>query len=115
MTVAAVNVNLWITPDEANLDPTSGGLVIYTSKPPPDWNFQEFNTDTDRVVDEILAPTGFANVTVPYRENRIVIFDSALFHNTDHFRFAPGYTNRRINLTFLYGKMQTGASARSDL
>ncbi len=25
---AMVNVNLWITPDEANLDPSSGGLVM---------------------------------------------------------------------------------------
>ena len=26
---AAVNVNFWITPDDANLDKTSGGLVVY--------------------------------------------------------------------------------------
>lgn len=36
---AAVNVNLWITPDDANLDPNSGGLVIFTAKPPSDWDF----------------------------------------------------------------------------
>jgi hypothetical protein len=29
---AAVNVNIWLTPDDANLDPTSGGLVIFTAK-----------------------------------------------------------------------------------
>jgi hypothetical protein len=29
---AAVNVNIWLTPDGANLDPTSGGLVIFTAK-----------------------------------------------------------------------------------
>ena len=28
---AAVNVNLWITPDDANLDPSSGGLVTCTT------------------------------------------------------------------------------------
>ena len=26
---AAVNVNFWITPDEANNDPASGGLVLW--------------------------------------------------------------------------------------
>ena len=29
---AAINVNIWITPDEANLDKDTGGLVIYTGK-----------------------------------------------------------------------------------
>jgi len=102
---AAVNVNIWLTPDEANLDPDSGGLVIYTAKPPADWDFKQYNTDTDFVRVRLLKPTDYANVTVPYRTNRAVIFDSALFHQTDHFHFRKGYKNRRINLTLLYGSM----------
>ncbi|KAI2490992.1 hypothetical protein MHU86_23560 [Fragilaria crotonensis] len=102
---AAVNVNIWLTPDDANLDPTSGGLIIYTAKPPPDWHFQEYNTNTERVVEELLKPTNFANVTVPHRQNRAVMFDSALFHHSDAFNFKKGYENRRINLTILYGSM----------
>lgn len=31
---ATVNLNFWLTPDEANLDPTSGGLVVYPKVPP---------------------------------------------------------------------------------
>jgi hypothetical protein len=102
---AAVNVNMWITPDDANLDPSSGGLVIFTAKPPEDWDFQKYNTDTD-VMEELLKATGYANWTVPHRQNRAVLFDSALFHHTDEFKFKKGYENRRINLTLLYGKMQ---------
>lgn len=104
---AAVNVNVWLTPDEANLDPTSGGLVVFTAKPPRDWDFRRFNTDTDEVHELLLKPTGYANVTVPHKQNRAILFDSALFHHTDKFSFKPGYENRRINLTFLYGEMQT--------
>jgi len=37
---AAVNVNFWITPDEANLNPEKGGLVVYDKKAPADWNFR---------------------------------------------------------------------------
>ena len=106
---AAVNVNIWLTPNEANLDPSSGGLVVFTERPPVDWDFAQYNTDTDRVRQELLAPTKFANVTVPYRLNRAVIFDSALFHQTDQFQFRRGYKNRRINLTLLYGKMNAAA------
>lgn len=32
--VAKVNLNFWVTPDEANLDPSSGGLVVYPKEPP---------------------------------------------------------------------------------
>jgi hypothetical protein len=103
---AAVNVNIWLTPEDANLDPTSGGLVIYTVKPPHDWDFEKYNRDTDFVYETLIKPSGYANVTVPYKENRAVIFDSALFHTTDHFKFKKGYKNRRINLTLLYGDMQ---------
>lgn len=31
---ARVNLNFWVTPDDANLDPTSGGLVVYPKEPP---------------------------------------------------------------------------------
>jgi hypothetical protein len=111
---AAVNVNIWLTPDEANLDPNSGGLVVFTAKPSADWDFASYNTNTDFVRERLLQPTGFANVTIPYRCNRAVIFDSALFHQTDEFKFKPGYKNRRINLTLLYGTMQMAEPAPDD-
>jgi hypothetical protein len=56
------------------------------------------------VVDGFLARSGAQTVTVPYRANRAVIFDSNLFHKTDTIRFAPGYENRRVNITMLYGR-----------
>lgn len=34
--VASVNLNFWVTPDDANLDPSSGGLVVYPRVPPED-------------------------------------------------------------------------------
>jgi len=111
---AVVNVNIWLTPDEANLDPMSGGLVVFTAKPPDDWDFASYNTHTDRVREELLAPTGFVNATIPYKTNRAVIFDSALFHQTDEFRFRKGYKNRRINLTLLYGTMEKASISNHD-
>jgi len=111
---AAVNVNLWLTPKDANLDPNSGGLIIYTIKPPNDWDFELYNRDTEFVYEQLLRPSGFANMTVPYRENRAVIFDSALFHTTDNFTFRKGYQNRRINLTLLYGDMKKHQESQSE-
>jgi tetratricopeptide (TPR) repeat protein len=100
---AAVNVNFWITPDAANLDPASGGLVIWDKAAPLEWDFAKYNADESAAYD-FLAKSGAKPITVPYRANRAVIFDSNLYHKTDRIRFAPGYENRRINITMLYGR-----------
>ena len=108
---AAVNLNIWLTPDDANLDPASGGLVVYTAKPPSTATAEEYNQRGAEFADELLRSTAYENVTIPYRQNRIVVFDSALYHKTDSFRFREGYENRRINLTLLFGKMRRGHDA----
>ena len=103
--VAAVNVNFWITPDAANLDPDSGGLVVYTHDAPRDWDFRRLNRENAEI-HRYLESVKSEKIKVPYRANRAVIFASDLYHETDSFRFRPGYENRRVNITMLYG---TGA------
>ena len=44
---AAVNLNIWLAPDDANLDPDSGGLVVYTAKP-----------DAAATAEESVSPRG---------------------------------------------------------
>jgi len=103
---AAVNVNFWITPDEANLDPEGGGLIVWDTAAPLDWDFVKYNTAGNEIRD-YLASRNAKSVTIPYRANRAVIFDSDLFHETDRLSFKEGYANRRINVTLLYGDRQT--------
>ncbi|HEX7967941.1 MAG TPA: hypothetical protein VF502_06955, partial [Stellaceae bacterium] len=102
---AAVNVNFWITPDEANLDPEGGGLVIWDAPAPLDWDYDQYNNYNNdaSAIRDFLARNGAKSVTGPYRANRAVIFDSDLFHETDKITFSEGYLNRRINITLLYG------------
>jgi Tfp pilus assembly protein PilF len=99
---AAVNVNFWLTPDEGNLDPEAGGLVVWDKPAPLDWGFAQYNNAAS-AIRTFLADSGAKSVTVPYRANRAVIFDSDLFHETDRIAFKEGYLNRRINITMLYG------------
>jgi tetratricopeptide (TPR) repeat protein len=104
---AAVNVNFWITPDEANLDPDHGGLVVWDREAPRDWNFKEYNNARNEPkVLAWLKRQGAQAVTVPYRCNRAVMFNSDLFHATDRISFKEGYENRRINITLLYGRRE---------
>ena len=101
---AAVNVNFWITPDEANLNPDTGGLVVYDKEAPREWNFKEYNSDQNKP--KILAwlkEVGAQPVIIPYRSNRAIVFNSDLFHETDEISFKDDYTSRRINITLLYG------------
>ena len=51
-----------------------------------------------------LARGGEGNVTVPYRCNRAVVFDSNLFYETDTFDFRDAFDGWRTSLTFLYGE-----------
>lgn len=110
---AAVNVNFWITPDEANLDPERGGLRVWDVAAPLDWDFAKYNNDEGAVRD-FLAEKGARSVTVPYRANRAVVFDSDLFHETDRIAFKTGYINRRMNVTLLYGRRRTKEGATPD-
>ena len=101
---AAVNVNFWITEDEANLNPSTGGLVVYDKEAPSNWNFKEYNSDRNKPkILRWLEEAGAQAVTVPYRANRAVVFNSDLFHETDDVSFKDDYLSRRINITLLYG------------
>jgi tetratricopeptide (TPR) repeat protein len=99
---AAINVNFWITPDDANLNAESGGLVVYNVEAPLDWDFSTYNNDRYTMM-ALLRQKGAIGVNIPYRQNRVVIFNSDLFHETAPFEFRSGYENRRINVTMLYG------------
>ena len=58
------------------------------------------------IVEEEIANflTDADTVTIPHRENRAALFHSNLFHKSDHISFKEGYENRRMNITFLFGK-----------
>jgi hypothetical protein len=109
--IADINVNFWITPDEANLDPATGGIIIWDTPPPPDWAPAKFNSGDPSAAADFVESVGARSVTIPYRSNRAVIFDSSLFHATDNIRFNDGYLNRRINLTLLYGRREVATDA----
>jgi cytochrome c-type biogenesis protein CcmH/NrfG len=99
---AAVSVNFWVTPTEANLNPGHGGLVVCRAPPPDDWEIKGYDADRERIVTFLEQKAGDSHV-VPYRQNRAVLFRSRLFHHSDRPEFASEYENHRINLTLLYG------------
>ena len=99
---AAVNVNFLVTPAGANLNPESGGLIVYNTPAPLEWDFMTFNNNRKKILEHI-ADNNDEKSVIPYNENRVVIFNSNLIHETDRFEFQEGYENRRINVTMLFG------------
>lgn len=102
--LAAVNVNFWVTSDDANLDPDSGGLIVWDKKAPLDWDFARHDNDQVAALRRFLAESRARPTTVPHRQNRVVIFDADLPHETAPLKFRDGYENRPLSITMLYGK-----------
>ena len=108
---AIVNLNIWLTPDTANLDKngTSGGLIVHLTKNvPPEWSnlsFKRMNrlSEVDRIK-LFLSEVKSERIEIPYKQNRAVIFHSNLFHETSSFSFKKGFKNARINLTLSFGR-----------
>ncbi len=79
---------------------------MYNTEAPLEWDFKTFNNDTEKIL-EHLEDNNNEKSVIPYNENRIVIFNSNLIHETDKFEFKEGYENRRINVTMLFGERGT--------
>lgn len=99
---AAISVNFWVTPDEANINPDRGGLVVCRVPPPAAWEVRDYDADKEQIA-MFLGRHANDSLIVPYRENRAVLFESRLFHRSNAPEFATGYENHRINLTLLFG------------
>jgi len=100
---AKVNVNFWVTPDKFHLNKEAGGLKVFTKKARDDWSFHQYNNSRDEIY-RFLGGVDSESITVPYKSNRAVIFNSTLFHETDQINFVDQYEARRINMTYLFGE-----------
>lgn len=99
--------SVWLTPDTANLAPDRSGLNIYALTVPPDFSGKQ---TADPAFREALERAPF--LKVPYRCNRAVMFYGGLVHSSDQLFFKPGYLNRRINLTLVFGLRPYGPESQ---
>lgn len=104
----AVSLNFWITPDSANLDPDSGGLLFWDHTQAPVGYFDtDDHAEKLRLLERTLADSPEAREhRLPYGQNRAALFNSKVLHKTDAMRFADGYDNRRINVTMIFGELR---------
>ena len=77
----AISFNVWITPDEANEDPGSGGLILWNKKVPAAY----FDKPSERqaIVKTLTTAQDATSQTVPYGCNRAILFNGSVLHNSD--------------------------------
>lgn len=108
----AVTVDVWMTPDDHNLQPDAGGIVFYDVKRDPGMMIHEFNTVewAEKYFQELWSGQ---SRSVAYGYNRAVLFDAATFHESDRVDFrADGANTYRINLSLLFDDPAEFASRR---
>ena len=98
---AAVNVNFWITDNAANLTRVPGAWSS-TPNPHPRPGPSPSTITPARGIYGFLGDAKDQAMRVPHRTKRAVCSISAVSRDRRD-RFAPGYENRRINITMLYG------------
>jgi tetratricopeptide (TPR) repeat protein len=99
----AASVNLWITPDESNLEANAGGLLLW-NKSVPDEYFDATGEEMARISQALIGQPDAEAGYVSYACNRAMMFRSNVLHKTHRLKFKDAYPHRRVSITFLYGK-----------
>lgn len=107
---AEINLNMWLTPDEACLDKIAGGMTIYDIGVDTVKDYYESQKrNFEQTIDLQMVKEKTRYFSVKYVRNRMILFNSRLIHSTGHLKnsqdlsFKKGYKNRRISLTWLFG------------
>ena len=122
---AQINVNIWLTKSssaggarggEKGKEGSNGGLLLYPELQSTAKDlFSTFNSNPPMnvVTSATSAPTSATNeapnervVKVMHQANRMVLFDSAMYHQSDQGMnsFGEEFSEQRINLTLLFGR-----------
>ena len=74
-----------------------------------------YNGDDKTEVLDFLEEKNSNAVYIPYKYNRCVMFDSNLFHKTAEVNFLPGFDNKRMNVTMLFGQRENTGVEPQDM
>lgn len=123
---AQVNMNIWLTKSRTdNMKETTGGLLIYPNlKSSNNDLFSKFNQSppTEIVQKTFMGCSSSSSscknkvIQVLHRSNRMVLFDSSMYHQSDGGMntFGTKYDESRINLTLLFGRKKGKRIKKSD-
>ncbi len=99
----AIGLNLWLTPDEFNERPGTGGMVLFDVKRTQSMTANEYASGSGGCVKYVNNKTTGHFMRVPFQFNRAVLFDAWTFHATEPARFrGSDLHTARLNLSFTF-------------
>jgi hypothetical protein len=102
--IGGLATTLWLTPDQYNLNKEAGGLIIHDVKRPPRMFVYEGLVE-DMAEKYLAEHTSGDFVRIPYRCNRLVLFDGCNFHKTDELNFDTSEPKGfRMNASFAFSE-----------
>ncbi|WP_026730844.1 hypothetical protein [Fischerella sp. PCC 9605] len=102
---SGINLNLWLTPEKYNLEPSRGGLVFFDVKADLTEMSTELLSSPSWYEEYVNKRTKGGKVIISYKCNRAILFDASTFHQTDVLNFAKsGVESHRINLSLAFDK-----------
>lgn len=102
------SVNLWITPDEANLGPEPGGVQFWDEVAPASYFAGTTRSERQEMLRPFVESAGPPRLVLPHRCNRAAVFHSNLLHRSSPQRFRDAYADRKISITMMFGRQKTG-------
>ena len=101
-------------PAQVNNDPRPNhqdgvGEIYYDVNIPKIWNIEDTNLYPSLIRDW-MNKNEVHTVDVPFVSNRVVIAPANVFRESDKWAFSPGYKNRKMQITYIFGlsKEDTG-------
>ncbi len=100
--IGSLTLNLWLTPDEYNLEPNGGGLTFFDvkreSEPSPGKSLSYLWSE-----EYMKDHKANQEVSISYKCNRALLFAASTFHKSDAFCFANTKPeSHRINLSLAF-------------
>ncbi len=98
-----LTITYWLTPDQYNLDESTGGLILYDVKRPPDMPFSDYLASGEQSRAYVAEHSRVDPIVIPYRFNRAILFNPAIFHKSNKPNFDLSHPSRmRMNMTFSF-------------
>lgn len=101
-----LTLTYWLTPEEFNKDPGTGGLILYDVRRPDGMKVNEFLSAGEASARYVQMHSSGDPTTIPYRFNRAVLFNPRIFHKSDspHFDITDPM-RMRLNLTLSFSDL----------
>jgi hypothetical protein len=96
-------LNIYMTPEQYNRRPDTGGFILLDVSRGDDTPFHEF-ASPPWCIEYLAARTRGRETKIAYRYNRAILFNGRLFHKTDVIDFTPDIAGgARLSLTYVFG------------